>query len=148
MSNKTIFTGRELRLRNTTAKISETEITTNKETVKIKSASFSDNSNSLDKPLTITGDLTVNGNAIISGSVSSENPAIDIVRHLLPEVGVVADSSLLPVRKDGDTGWHVKNTAGPPQKANYYLYGDTNTENTYTLGDLKFMSLLVNIIYD
>lgn len=146
MSNKTIFTGRELRLRNTTSKLSETEITTNKETVKIKSASFSDNSNSLDKPLTITGDLTVNGNAIISGSVTSENPAIDIVRHLLPEVGVVADSSLLPVRKDGDTGWHVKNTAGPPQKANYYLYGDTNTSNTYTLGDLKFMSLLVNII--
>lgn len=146
MSNKHILTGATVELRNKTAGLSTTQITTNKEKIKIKSATFGNELNTLDKPLEITGNLTVNGNAIITGSVSSENPAIDIVRHLLPEAGVVADSSLLPVRKDGDTGWHVKNTAGPPQKANYYLYADTNTANTYTLADLKFMSLLVNII--
>ena len=121
MSNKHILSGAELEVRNKIAGLDTTEITTNKEKVKIKSATFGNNSNTLDKSLEITGNLTVNGNAIISGSVSSENPAIDIVRHLLPEAGVLADSSLLPVRKDGDTGWHVKNTAGPPQKANYYL---------------------------
>jgi len=74
MSNKYIFQGAKLEITNKTAGLDTTEITTNKEKIKVKSATFGNESNTLEKPLEITGDLTVNGNAIVTGCISSTNP--------------------------------------------------------------------------
>ena len=74
MSNKYIFQGAKLEIINKTAGLDTTELTTNKEKIKIKNALLGDNLNTLDKSLEITGNLTVNGDATITGCISSTNP--------------------------------------------------------------------------
>lgn len=92
---------------------------------------------------------TINGNLVVSGSLTSETPAIDNNRVLInTDPNVVADSTLLPVkdvRTSPVSGWYVQN-AGTGDKFNFYYYGKTNPTEVHTFGDLKYLYCLGEII--
>ena len=94
MSNKTIVNGREMRISNHSGLDNNTLLTTNKENLIIN-----DNLTVKPEEVVIDKNTTINGNLVVSGSLTSETPAIDNNRLLLnTDSNVVADSSLLPVK--------------------------------------------------
>jgi len=144
MSNKTIVNGREMRISNHSALDNNTLLTTNKENLIIN-----DNLTVKPEEVVIDKNTTINGNLVVSGSLTSETPAIDNNRLLLnTDSNVVADSSLLPVkdvRASPVGGWYVNN-AGTGDKFNFYYYGKTNLPEVHTLAELKYLYCLVDII--
>lgn len=144
MSNKTIVNGREMRISNHSGADNNTLLTTNKENLIIN-----DNLTVKPEEVVIDKNTTINGNLVVSGSLTSETPAIDNNRLLLnTDSNVVADSSLLPVkdvRASPVGGWYVNN-AGTGDKFNFYYYGKTNLPEVHTLEELKYLYCLVDII--
>ena len=143
MSNKTIVNGREMRISNHSGVDNNTKITTNKENLIIN-----DNLTVKPEEVVIDKNTTINGNLVVSGSLTSETPAIDNNRLLLnTDSNVVADSSLLPVkdiRASPVGGWYVNNNGA--DKFNFYYYGKTNLPEVHTLAELKYLYCLVDII--
>ena len=141
--SKNISSGKELRIMNHTTD-SVSLLTTNTKKLNI-------NNNLTVNPdeIILDKNTTINGNLVVSGSLTSETPAIDNNRVLInTDPNVVADSSLLPVkdiRPAPVSGWYVNN-AGVGDKFNFYYYGKTNLPEVHTFGELKYLYCLSEII--
>ena len=140
--SKNISSAKELIIMNHTAD-DVSLLTTNTKKLKIN-----DNLTVNSDEIVLDKNTTINGNLVVSGSLTSETPAIDNNRVLMnSDPNVVADSSLLPI-KDPRTapvsGWYVQNSGA--NKFNFYYYGKTNLPEVHTFGELKYLYCLAEII--
>ncbi len=98
-------------------------------------------------PVNIEADTNIDGNLVVSGSLTSSTPAIDNNRLVLnTDLNSIADSTLLPIKDINSApmaGWYINN-AGAGDKANYYFYGKTSPE-VHTLDELKYIYALCDI---
>ena len=97
-------------------------------------------------PVNIEDNVHIDGNLVVSGSLTSSTPAIDNNRIVLnTDLNSIADSTLLPIKDPGTSpmaGWYVNNAGG--DKANYYFYGKTSPE-VHTLDELKYIYALCDV---
>ena len=140
--SKNISSAKELRIMNHTAD-DVSLLTTNTNKLKIN-----DNLTVNPDEIVLDQNTTINGNLVVSGSLTSETPAIDNNRVLMnSDPNVVADSSLLPIKDPRTTpvsGWYVQNSGA--DKFNFYYYGKTNLPEVHTFGELKYLYCLAEII--
>lgn len=140
--SKNISSGKELRIMNHTSD-DVSLLTTNTNKLNINNnLTVNPNEIILDK------NTTINGNLVVSGSLTSETPAIDNNRVLInTDPNVIADSTIAPIkdiRALPVSGWYVLNSGA--DKFNFYYYGKTNLPEVHTFGELKYLYCLAEII--